>query len=499
MSPPDVGQSDQQLPEEMVFSMITSPPAQHAARLGLLRLPNRKLMQTPHYLGVASRGVVPHLSPDNYDRLTDIGGVYTALEDCEWLPPCHIQRMLLSADQRAYTKTEVLERQAPLEPPVYNFRSGDTSSPLRHFTGLPDSSLLVLGPRRTPPIPCPTSSTPTSIFILTSVGYRQLPIKEYTLAAHKLRPDIIIGPGDIPYGVDKVSSKKLYKITDRSSKWMLEFVKARHEITDEADTLPQRPLLCAPLLPVDISSQSYYVDHLVKQLLGELGGLAVYDTCALRGMPAQLGELPRIGFTEPKNPNTILREIAQGMDVLTVPFVGAATDAGIALDFSFLGKAPTSNTAPRALGVDMWQISHAVDLSPLSCGCSCYACTKHHRAYLQHLLSAKEMLGWVLLQIHNHHVTDQFFADIRLSISRGSFEEDTASFQRRYEPELPAKTGQGPRSVHFYSFASPELTDGRVRGYQFRADGPSQKKANPPAFQNLSIVQEKLLDVKITP
>jgi queuine tRNA-ribosyltransferase len=78
-------------------------------------------------------------------------------------------------------------------------------------------------------------------------------------------------------------------------------------------------------------------------------------------------------------------------------------------------------------------------------GCSCYACTDHHRAFLKHLLAAKEMLGWVLLQIHNYHVLDAFFADIRASINAGTFEADVEKFSRCYDADFPAKTGQGPR------------------------------------------------------
>lgn len=72
-----------QLPEEIMFSITRTPSAHNAARLGLLRLPNREAIETPHYIGVASRGVVPHLSPDNYAKETGIRGVYMALEDCK--------------------------------------------------------------------------------------------------------------------------------------------------------------------------------------------------------------------------------------------------------------------------------------------------------------------------------------------------------------------------------------------------------------------------------
>lgn len=102
----------------------------------------------------------------------------------------------------------------------------------------------------------------------------------------------------------------------------------------------------------------------------------------------------------------------------------------------------------------MWDASHSTSVTPLSKGCPCYACTSHHRAYIQHLLSAKEMLGWFLIQIHNHTILDSFFANIRSSIQTGTFDAAVAAFEAYYEPRLPEKTGQGPR----------------IRGYQFKSE-----------------------------
>jgi len=291
-----------------------------------------------------------------------------------------------------------------------------------------------------------------SISVLTSVGFRQLPTKEYIHATERLRPDILIGPGDIPYGAERVSKKKIEKITDRTTKWMMEHVQARREGKKQCDAHKSTPLLYAPLLPIPQESQRWYMEHLVEGMTPDIHGLAIYDICALEGsLVPPLEPLPRLGLTNPKSPNAILREISLGIDIFTIPFIGAATDAGIAMSFSFPVSAPpsqavsTSNTTPKPLGVDMWDPTHATDLSPLSPGCSCDACASHHRAYIQHLLAAKEMLGWVLLQTHNHAVMDRFFAGVRGSIGRASFEQDVLAFQRVYEPELPAKTGQGPR------------------------------------------------------
>lgn len=65
-----------------MFTIVKATTATLSPRLGRLSLPSRNAIETPHYLGLTSRGVVPHLSQDNFDRLSSIAGVYAALEDC---------------------------------------------------------------------------------------------------------------------------------------------------------------------------------------------------------------------------------------------------------------------------------------------------------------------------------------------------------------------------------------------------------------------------------
>jgi queuine tRNA-ribosyltransferase subunit QTRTD1 len=156
------------------------------------------------------------------------------------------------------------------------------------------------------------------------------------------------------------------------------------------------------------------------------------------------------------------------MDLFTIPFISSATDAGIALTFHF--PAPLFSTqTPLPLGIDTWSPTLSTSLSPLSPFCTCYTCKTHHLAFIQHLLSAKEMLGWVLLQIHNHHIISQFFTAIRISIADGRFEEECKTFARMWESELPEKTGQGPR----------------VRGYHYKSEGPGEGKKNKAAWGEL--------------
>ena len=162
-------------------------------------------------------------------------------------------------------------------------------------------------------------------------------------------------------------------------------------------------------------------------------------------VPQALSHLPRLAHIEVKNPHELLDGIGLGIDFFTIPFINEATDAGIAFDFTFGGSPDAHGEVGKELALDMWSTSYATDLSPLRQDCRCYACVNHHRAYVQHLLNAREMLSWVLLQLHNLHVMNGFFAAVRQSVEQGFFEKDAIEFRRTYRRTLPEKTGQGPR------------------------------------------------------
>lgn len=64
------------------FQVLRSSGSGHA-RLGKLAIAGRKTLDTPHYVGHTTRGVISHLSHDTFQQKTPINGVYVALEDCE--------------------------------------------------------------------------------------------------------------------------------------------------------------------------------------------------------------------------------------------------------------------------------------------------------------------------------------------------------------------------------------------------------------------------------
>jgi len=72
------------------------------------------------------------------------------------------------------------------------------------------------------------------------------------------------------------------------------------------------------------------------------------------------------------------------------------------------------------------------DPGPLLPGCQCYTCTHFSRAYLRHLVKAKEILGHVLLTLHNVHFLLTLMRDFRQAILDGrgrAFADDYFSNQ----------------------------------------------------------------------
>ena len=61
------------------------------------------------------------------------------------------------------------------------------------------------------------------------------------------------------------------------------------------------------------------------------------------------------------------------------------------------------------------------DDKPIEEGCGCPACTRHSRAYIRHLLKAKEMLGMRLCVLHNLYFYNHLMEDIRSAIDEGRY------------------------------------------------------------------------------
>lgn len=226
-----------------------------------------------------------------------------------------------------------------------------------------------------------------------------LEVDDYFKDALHLRPDIVLSLPDLP---QKTPGKhRAPKMTFRTELWLSELINKAGD--SEAEGRGKIPIF-APLLPLDWEQQQWYVEYLKTQV-SSLSGLALYDSSLAFDIPAKLEMLPRMSLDGPGNPHKVLQQVSWGVDLFNLAFITQLTDAGIALDFQFGEIDPTHPASPkenqgkRPMAVNLWGVEYAADLQPLGTGCACYSCKKHHRAYVQHLLVAKEMTAWVLLQM----------------------------------------------------------------------------------------------------
>lgn len=84
---------------------------------------------------------------------------------------------------------------------------------------------------------------------------------------------------------------------------------------------------------------------------------------------------------------------------------------------------------------------YAHDPRPIDEACGCYTCRHYSRAYLRHLIIAKEMLAATLLSIHNLFTLLELAREMRTAILAGRFADFAEEFfQRRAQPPIPEGT-----------------------------------------------------------
>ncbi len=73
--------------------------------------------------------------------------------------------------------------------------------------------------------------------------------------------------------------------------------------------------------------------------------------------------------------------------------------------------------------LNLFNAKYETDAEPIEEGCQCPACKYHSRAYIRHLLKAKEMLGMRLCVLHNLYFYNTMMEEIRDAIEAGQFNE----------------------------------------------------------------------------
>ena len=77
--------------------------------------------------------------------------------------------------------------------------------------------------------------------------------------------------------------------------------------------------------------------------------------------------------------------------------------------------------------INLFNKKYEKDMRPIEEGCGCPACQKYSRAYIRHLLKAKEMLGMRLCVLHNLYFYNTMMEEIRDALDEGAF----AAYKKR--------------------------------------------------------------------
>ena len=84
--------------------------------------------------------------------------------------------------------------------------------------------------------------------------------------------------------------------------------------------------------------------------------------------------------------------------------------------------------------LNLFNAKYELDERPIEESCGCPACKRYSRAYIRHLLKAKEMLGMRLCVLHNLYFYNTMMEEIRDALDAGNF--------RSYKEEKLYNMGQ---------------------------------------------------------
>lgn len=128
-------------------------------------------------------------------------------------------------------------------------------------------------------------------------------------------------------------------------------------------------------------------------------------------------EKPRY-FMGAGSPELIIELVSLGVDMFDSVFPTRVARHGVALTHS--GK------------LNLRAARYRHDMKPIDESCSCYTCRTFTRSYIHHLLSKKEVLGQILLTIHNINFMIGFMEKLRRSIMEDEFEKFKEDFLKRF-------------------------------------------------------------------
>jgi queuine tRNA-ribosyltransferase len=154
-----------------------------------------------------------------------------------------------------------------------------------------------------------------------------------------------------------------------------------------------------------------------------IGGLSVGE-----GHEAMMSVLNAIGGQFPRERPRYLMGVGEVRDILGA--VARGVDMFDCVMPTRNGRNAFAFTADGPLRLR--NAVHADAATPLEAGCPCLACARYSRGTIRHLFAADEMLGPILLSIHNITFFARLMASIRSAIAAGRFAEHAREVLARY-------------------------------------------------------------------
>lgn len=202
---------------------------------------------------------------------------------------------------------------------------------------------------------------------------------------------------------------------DRTTRWLVRCKAEMARLNGLEDTLNRRQLLFG--INQGAVFDDIRVEHARRiaelELDGyALGGLAVGETHA--EMYHVLEEtIPHLPAEKPVylmgvgTPANILEGVERGVDFFDCVYPSRNGRHGHV--YTNRGK------------LNLFNAKYESDMAPVEEGCGCPACRRYSRAYIRHLLKAKEMLGMRLCVLHNLYFYNTMMREIRDALEAGQF------------------------------------------------------------------------------
>ncbi|MGB8454559.1 MAG: tRNA guanosine(34) transglycosylase Tgt [Anaerocolumna sp.] len=204
---------------------------------------------------------------------------------------------------------------------------------------------------------------------------------------------------------------------DRTTRWLIRCVKEMTRLNSLEDTINRQQMLFG------INQGGTYGDIRIEHAkrISEmdldgyaLGGLAVGESHS--EMYRILEEtVPYLPLEKPTylmgvgTPENILESVERGVDFFDCVYPARNGRHGNA--YTNHGK------------MNLLNAKYELDSRPIDGGCQCPTCKHYSRAYIRHLLKAKEMLGLRLLVTHNLYFYNNMMEEIRTAIEQQRYKE----------------------------------------------------------------------------